>query len=146
MEPSEDAALREPPEGFRLHAADRVIAVIDDPGQVVAAIEDLAQRGFDRDEIFVFSGVQGAERLVESGHPRGILGRVYRLVERILSDEPAEQERYANEVAAGRFVISVTADDSRKTEAAEVLASHGAHDMEHFGRFHGEPLGSPPGT
>ena len=146
MEPRDDPAFREPPEGFRLHSADRVIAVMDDPGEVVAGIDDLAHRGFDRDEIFVFCGPRGAERLVESGHPRGILGRMYRLVERVLGEEPEEEERYASEIAAGRFVISVPADEGRKTEVAEVLASHGAHDMEHFGRFHGEPLGSPPGT
>ena len=94
----------------------------------------------------MFCGERGAERLIESGHPQGILGRMYRFVERILGEEFEEEERYAGEIAAGRFVISVPAGEDRKTEAADVLASQGAHDMEHFGRFHGEPLGSPPGT
>jgi len=84
-----------PPEGFWLHSADRVLEVIEDPGQVVAAVEDLERRGFDRGELFVFCGAGGADR---------------------------------------------------KTEAAEILASHDAHDIEHFGRFHGEPLGSSPET
>ncbi|MEA2589088.1 MAG: hypothetical protein QOH66_2015, partial [Actinomycetota bacterium] len=42
----------------------------------------------------------------------------------------------------GRFLIAVPADERRKTRVAEVLARHGAHDMEYFGRYHGEPLGS----
>jgi hypothetical protein len=113
---------------------------------VVAATEDLVHLGFERDDIFVFCGDGGAERLVESSRPSGILGQMYRFVERVLSDESEERQLYAAEISAGRFVITVTADDAGKAGAADVLANHGGHDMEHSGRSHGEPLGSSPLT
>ena len=145
MDPSDKISLREPPEGYLAHPRDdRVVAVIDDPGQVTAAIEDLAREGFDREQIFVLSGADGAARLEASGPYRGLLGRLYRFAESVLGEEPEERERYVREVAAGRFFVSVPADEGRKSLAAQVLAGHGAHDIEHFGRYHGEPLGSLP--
>jgi len=145
MDPSDKISLRQLPEGFLTHPdGDRVIAVIDDPGQVTAAIEDLVREGFDQEEIFVLCGADGAARLEASGQHHGLLGRLYGFAEHVLGEEPEERERYARELAAGRFLILVPADERRKSQAAEVLARHGAHDIEHFGRYHGEPLGSSP--
>jgi hypothetical protein len=141
MDPSDQVSLREPPEGFLTpRDGDRVVAIIDDPGQVNAAIEDLVREGFDQEEIVVLSGAEGAARLT-GGYP-GLLGRLFRFAEHALGEEPEERERYARELAAGRFLIAVPADEQLKSLVAQVLARHGAHDMEHFGRYHGEPLGS----
>ena len=135
--------LREPPEGFLTDRdVDRVLAVLDDPTQVTEAIEDLAREGFDPEEIVVLSGPEGAARIQAPDHERGLLGRLSRYAELVLGDEPEERERYAQEIAAGRFLLAVPAGDSLKAQVVEVLARHGAHDMEHFGQYHGEPLGS----
>jgi hypothetical protein len=69
-------------------------------------------------------------------------GRLSRFAERVLGEEPEDRERYDRELAAGRFLLAVPADEHLKTQVAEVLTRHGAHDMEHFGEYHGEPLGS----
>jgi hypothetical protein len=135
--------LREPPEGFLTHRdVDRVLAVLDDPSQVTEAIEDLAHQGFDPEEIVVLSGPEGAARLEASDHQQGLRGRLSRFAELVLGDEPEERERYAQELAAGRYLLAVPADERLKVQVAETLARHGAHDMEHFGEYHGEPLGS----
>ena len=143
MDQSEQIPLREPPEGFlTARDEDRVVAILDEPSQVSAAIEDLARDGFAQEEIVVLCGTEGATRLVAPDRPRGVLGRLYRFAERVLGEEPEERKRYAREVAAGRFLLAVPADEGRKAQVAQVLGRHGAHDMEHFGEYHGEPLGS----
>jgi hypothetical protein len=144
MDTSDQISLSEPPQGFltpRDH--DRVLGVIDDPDEVAAAIEDLVRDGYNRDDIVVLCGAEAAAGLEATDRGGGLLGGLYRYAERVLGDEPEERERYARELAAGRFLIAVPADESRKTQVVEVLARHGAHDMEHFGKYHGEPLGSP---
>jgi len=143
MDTSDQISLSEPPDSLLTpRDDDRVLAVIDDPSQVTAAIEDLVRDGYNRDDIVVLCGAEGAARLEASDRRRGLLGGLYRFAERVLGEEPEERERYARELAAGRFLIAVPADESRKSHVAQVLARHGAHDMEHFGRYHGEPLGS----
>jgi hypothetical protein len=143
MDASDQISLSEPPQGFLTpRDDDRVLAVIDDPGDVAAAIEDLVRDGYNRDDIVVLCGAEAAAGLEATDRGGGLLGGLYRYAERVLGDEPEERERYARELAAGRFLIAVPADERRKTHVAEVLARHGAHDMEHFGRYHGEPLGS----
>ncbi len=78
--------------------------------------------------------------------PEGFL--TDRDVDRVLAvlDDPTqvteERERYEQELAAGRFLVAVPAGDDLKAKVAEVLGRHGAHDMEHFGEYHDEPLGS----
>jgi hypothetical protein len=135
--------LREPPKGFLTDGdVDRVLAVLDDPTQVTEAIEDLAHEGFDPEEIVVLSGPEGAARLEASDHKHGLLGRLSRFAELVLGDEPEERERYEQELAAGRLLVAVPAGEDLKAKVAEVLGRHGAHDMEHFGKYHDEPLGS----
>jgi hypothetical protein len=135
--------LREPPEGFLTDRdVDRVLAVLDDPTQVTGAIEDLAREGFDPEEIVVLSGPEGAARVEAPDQERGLRARLCRFAEFTLGDELEERKRYEQELAAGRFLVAVPAGDDLKAKVAEVLGRHGAHDMEHFGKYHDEPLGS----
>ena len=143
MDAGNQIPLREPPEGFLTpRDVDRVVAILDDPAQVSEAIKDLAREGFDQEEIVVLSGPEGAARVEAPDQQRGLRGRLSRYAEFVLGDEPEERDRYAQELAAGRFLLAVPADEGRKAQVAQVLGRHGAHDMEHFGQYHGEPLGS----
>lgn len=135
--------LREPPEGFlTARDVDRVVAILDDPTQVSEALEELAREGFDQEEIVVLSGPEGAARLEASDQQGGLRGRLYRYAEFVFSDEPEERDHYAQELAAGRFLVAVPADEGRKAQVAEVLGRHGGHDMEHSGEYYGESLGT----
>jgi hypothetical protein len=137
----ESIEFPEPPEGLLTAPVNRVMALLSGPDEVAAAVEELVQAGFDRDEIFVLCGPKGAERLDVSGRHHGLHGRVYRFVERI-GDEREMLLRSRDHLAAGGFVLTVPADDSDKTTAAHVLSQHGAHGMVHFGKLHWEPLGT----
>ena len=128
------------PEGLVKPQTDSVVAFMDGPDQVETALEELVRQGFDRDRIYVLCGPDGADRLDVAGRHHGLRGRLYRLVEWI-SDEKGILLRARDHLAAGGLVISVPADEAHKPTAARILASHGAHDMAHFGREHWEPLG-----
>jgi hypothetical protein len=131
----------EPPEGLLKPSENSVIALLDEPDQAEAAVQDLVAQGFDRDGIWVLCGPKGAERLDVSGRQHGLRGRVYRLIE-WLSDEKEGLFRVQDHLAAGGLVLSVPADESQKATAASILGGHGGHGMAHFGRDHWEPLGA----
>jgi len=131
----------EPPDGLLKPGANSVIALLDEPDQAEAAVQDLVAQGFDGDSIYVLCGPKGAERLDVSGRQHGLRGRVYRLLE-WLGDEKGGLFRARDHLAAGGLVISVPADEGQRSTAARILGSHGGHDMAHFGRDHWEPLGA----
>jgi hypothetical protein len=137
----EEPAFPEPPEGLLTAPENRVVAHMDSPEAVAAAIDDLAQAGFERDEIFVLCGAKGAERLDVSGRDHGLKGRIYRIIEWI-GDERGLLLRSEEHLAAGGLVVSVPADDEAKATAARILGDHGGHEMAHFGKGHWEPVGS----
>jgi hypothetical protein len=137
----EEFGFPEPPEGLVKPQHDSVVAFIDDPDQVEAAMEELVEQGFDRDRIWVLCGTKGAERLDVSGRHNGLRGRVYRLIE-WMSDEKGILFRARDHLAAGGLVVSVPADEDQKASAARILRGHGGHGMAHFGQDHWEPLGS----
>lgn len=138
----EDPTFPEPPEGLITAPENRVVAHMDAPEAVAAAIDELAEAGFDRDDIWVLCGEEGAARLDVSGAEHGLKGRVYRLVERI-GDERAVLLHSAEHLAAGGLVVAVPADDDTKVDAARVLRQHGGHEMAHFGKGHWELVGGP---
>ena len=131
----------EPPEGLLRPRKNSVIALLDEPDQADAAVQDLVAQGFDGEGIYVLCGPKGAERLDVSGRQHGLRGRVYRLLE-WLSDEKGGLFRARDHLAAGGLVLNVPADEGQKATAAQILGSHGGHGMAHFGRDHWEPLGS----
>jgi hypothetical protein len=137
----EGFAFPEPPEGLIKAPENSVIALLDGPDEVEAAIGELTAEGFEPDRISVLCGPKGAERLDVSGRHHGLRGRIYRLVERI-GDQRELLVRAGDHLAAGGLLLMVPADDSQKAAAARILGRHGGHDMAHFGRGHWEPLGA----
>ena len=136
----DEFAFPEPPEGLLTAPVDRVVALLDGPDEAEAALEELVAAGFDRDQIFVLCGPKGAERLDVSGRHHGLRGRIYRLLERI-GDERELLLRSRDHLAAGGLLMTVPADDTEKSTAADILGAHGGHGMAHFGKGHWEPLG-----
>ena len=137
----EELSFPEPPEGLVKPDEDSVVAFLDEPDQVEAAMEQLVAEGFDSDRIYVLCGTEGAQRLDVSGKHHGLKGRVYRLVE-WMSDEKGILFRARDHLEAGGLVLSVPADEAEKADAARILGAHGAHGMAHFGRDHWKPLGA----
>jgi hypothetical protein len=131
----------EPPEGLVKPQDDSVVAFLDDPDQLEAAVAELVEQGFERDRIWVLGGTEGVERLDVDGRHHGLRGRVYRLVE-WMGDEKGILFRARDHLASGGLLLSVPANEDEKASAARVLGAHGAHGMAHFGRDHWEPLGS----
>jgi hypothetical protein len=131
----------EPPEGLVKPQDDSVVAFLDDPDQLEAAVAELVEQGFERDRIWVLGGTEGVERLDGDGRHHGLRGRVYRLVE-WMGDEKGILFRARDHLASGGLLLSVPANEDEKASAARVLGAHGAHGMAHFGRDHWEPLGS----
>lgn len=133
--------LHDPPEEFITYPYDRVRALMDDPDQVAAAIEELVEAGFPREEIYVLCGPRGAARLDVDGRHNGLKGRIYRFVER-LGGVRENLELSAAHLAAGGYWVTVPSDDETMGIAAGILGRYGGHDMVHYGQWHFEPLGS----
>jgi hypothetical protein len=129
------------PRGHLLTAPEgRVLAFLDSPADAEAAIDDLVEMGFPKEEIFVLCGPKGAERLDVSGNRHGLRGRIYRLIE-WLGDERDVLLRAGEHLSRGGLVLTVPVDERSKAAVALALAAHGGHEMAHFGRGHWERLG-----
>ena len=137
----ENLSFSEPPEGLLKSPVDRVIAHLDTPDAVTAAIDDLTEAGFDRDEIYVLCGQQGAERLDVSGSQHGLGGRIYRFLE-WLGDEHEVLLASEEHLSAGGLVIGVPADEDEKETASRILRESGGHEIYHFGKTDWERLGA----
>jgi hypothetical protein len=112
---------------------------MDSPDEVAAAIEELAQEGFERDQIFVLCGPKGAERLDVSGRHHGLRGRLYRFAEHF-GGEREHLARNAEHLGAGGLTISVPADEEKKSTVARILGRNGGHEMTHYGKGHWEHI------
>ena len=122
------------------YPTNRVRALMDDPSQVAATVEDLVHAGFERDDIVVLAGSQGAECLDVTGRRHGQRGRIRRWIERI-GDEFEELEAAGRHLSGGGLLVMVPADDDHKSAAARILRAHGGGRMVHFGKAHWTPLG-----
>ncbi len=136
----DDTGFREPPDGLLTAPENRVLAHMDTPDDVLAAIEDLGDAGVPSDEVYVLCGPKGAERLDVTGEQHGLRGRTYRIME-WMGDERDVLVRSGEHLSQGGLVVTVPADDGAKAAAALALAAHGGHGIAHFGKGHWERLG-----
>ncbi len=139
-EPRDPVQHPEPPEDLITAPNKRVTALMDEPDEVAAAIDELAEAGFyPREEIFVLCGVEGAERFDIAGRHHGIRGRLHRLSERVDGIGEAAT-RGSDHMAAGGCTISVPSSGEQKAAVADILSRHGGHEIIYHNKMTWEEL------
>jgi hypothetical protein len=125
------------------YPTNRLIGVVDTPAGAFAAADALAAAGFSPEGIVVLVGEEGRDRLARLGALPNVLSRVVRVFQFLLMDQTPDFLAYEAAIAEGRAVVAVTAgggDRERMLRAAAVLAAHGAHFLNFFGRFQTEEV------
>jgi hypothetical protein len=116
----------------------RMVAIIDDRDQLRDAIDALTSGGFLASEIEVLHGAAAAKKLQEETGRSGLANLAMRFIEAIglPNDELALKNHYADALADGRFLISVSASSKeRQRVSANVLREHGGEDVHFFSRY-----------
>jgi hypothetical protein len=111
---------------------DRVVAVFDSQSNLQTAIDELISSGFA--QLFdAVCGTAGARLIDFSGENRGYLARMSHALHH-MTVEGDYMDRYERELQAGHCIITVeTKSDERRERAQEILHTHGAHFINHFG-------------
>ncbi|MDQ3802550.1 MAG: hypothetical protein M3416_01670 [Acidobacteriota bacterium] len=130
-----DAGGRHDDSDFIFYPTNKVVGIVDDPGDAKAALRDLRAAGFTVDEIEVLTGEEGAHRIDMTGEGHGPLARGVRALQKLLGDyEPAHVRRHEQEFLAGHYGIGVTAKDQEAREKVrEILKSHNGHFINFYG-------------
>ena len=129
-----------PKEHVQYNPIHRVTGLFDAHDGVTAALRELEEAGFGRDDIDIFSGVEGERALDPSGDNFGTAGRWFRKIEDWVSDTSKFHEVAAATLNAGGFVVAARteSDDGRKAAAMEILTRTGARDVKYWSNFYVE--------
>ena len=138
---------------FIPYPTNRVVGTINDVGRVRAAIEALADAGFEPDEIDVLHGEGDLHRLDPTGQGHGFFARFQRTLIRTVGavEEYEQLSGHVEDVRAGRFIVMVLArKPAQRALAAGILSSYGAESIAFHGRwayqvFEGGHAGAQPG-
>jgi hypothetical protein len=113
-----------------------LLAVIDDPGAAADAARELRAEGFDPERVRVLVGPDGRVGLSGLGSRRRWLARVIRAIQFTTMDQMPDFAYYEAALDEGRALVAVRVARRPDLVAARaVLARHGAHFENHFGRL-----------
>jgi hypothetical protein len=127
-------------DGNGLFPYDSVVGVLDDQTHVNDAVQDLSDAGFAENDIFVLAGERGVERIDAKGERHGLLGRIFRKIDK-LGDEHDETEAHVAALREGQFVVGAhVTDDGHKARALEVFQRHNGHHVSYYSRWTTERL------
>ena len=122
-------------------AVGRLMAVFDTAEPAEAARVALVAAGLDNTAIETFAGPEAAAAFDSTGRRRGILGRLYRIVEFTWADQAPDFAWYEAAVREGRIVLSIRVRGQRRVaHAARIIEDHGGHFINHFGWFETQEL------
>lgn len=122
-------------------AVGRLMAVFDSAEAVDGARAALASAGLDAGAMETLSGVEAAAAFDPTGARRGLLGRLFRIVEFSWADQAPDFAWYEAAVREGRIVLSVKVRGQRRVaHAARIIEEHGGHFINHFGWFETQEL------
>lgn len=115
---------------------DWLLAVIDDPAEAERARGPLLAAGFPADQVRILSGATADGSLADLPTSRGALGHLIRLVQFMTMDQTHDLRLYEAALDDGRAIVAVHCGTRPKLiEARDILAGHGAHFQNHFGRY-----------
>ena len=137
--PNDESANSE----FTFDPTNKVIGIIDDPGEAKAALRDLRAAGFTADEIEVLMGEEGARRTDVTGEGHEASVHIVRSTQKAPAyyDAPVIVRRVEQELQAGHYFIGVTAKEPEARERAlDILKSHGGHFINFYGRWAAEAV------
>jgi len=123
------------------YQTNRLLAVVDDPTEAVAAIAELAAAGVATRDLEILRGDEGADRMDGTGEVSGWLGRLRRAFDFTLMDQLVDFAVYERALRDGRAVVMVHVHgDAPKVAAQRILKSRGGHFINYYGRFATEEL------
>src|SRR4051812_49974167 len=103
------------------------MAVFDTEAEAEAARSSLVTAGIAAEAIETFSRAEAAAVFDPSGARRGILGRLYRILEFSWADQAPDFAWYEAAVREGRTVMSIRVRGGRRVvHAARIVTEHGA--------------------
>jgi len=122
-------------------AIGRLIAVFDTEPEAEAARAALTAAGIDPAGIEIFAGTESASSFDASGRRRGLVGRLYRVIEFSWADQAPDFAWYEAALREGRLVMSVSVRGQRHVaHVARIVEEHGGHFINHFGWFETQEL------
>lgn len=113
---------------------ENVTAMLSDEASAIAAVADLVETGFLREEMIVGSGKQllGNERVIRE--QRGLAARLFGWFP---SEEAEFAKQYRDLAAKGYAVVAVHVvedDAGRRSQVAETLRKHGGTGLRYYGK------------
>jgi len=121
------------PDGFAPDPVHKIMGIFEDSDEGVAAVDELKSNNFDAGDIELFCGVPGEETYDFSGDDHGPLMTFMRKFRNMTFDRVI-MERYQQALRDGHCVLTLHIHDSkRKKEAADLMHSHGAAQVDYFG-------------
>jgi hypothetical protein len=122
----------EPPADWLFRPHGRVVALLDDEGSLLDALEELERDEVPRGDVYVLGGPDGLERMDPSGRHHGWRGRISRVVDTVAS-AGGDIEDDCRHVEAGGYLVAVHTSRTERTPVVETLRAHGAHSIRYFG-------------
>jgi hypothetical protein len=118
------------------YPTNRLLMVIDEPERARDAVRELLAAGFGPDDVAVLVGEKGIEELRRLGGARGVLARLVRMFQFMSMDQMPDFVMYEASLRDGRAVVAVRPRNRGQMLAArDILARHGGHFANWFGRF-----------
>jgi len=123
-------------DGFQWQPTNSVTAIVDKREDLNSALASLKQAGFSGEDLSIFIGREGLEKLDVRGEAHGISGRLIRAWESVTADQHPDKE-VESALQQGRIYIAVCThnDDGQRTIAEQTLKAHNAHNIRYFGRW-----------
>lgn len=118
---------------FITYPIHKVVSVFEEPKEVNAAVAELRAKGFPKDDIEAFCGVQGEKRMDFEGTRHGVWTTFVRAMQHIGPDR-TYLERYEKHLHDGHCMIMVRVTNKlQKEKAAEILHAHTKERVTYFG-------------
>lgn len=125
---------------FIFYPVNHLFGIIDDTYLAETALQALAEAGFGGEEIMVFTGEQGAERIDAEGTEHGLFARLVRRVQH-MTPEHDQAVVYQEAAKSGKSVVAIRADSNEEKERAlGILRTNGAHFINFYGPLASELL------
>jgi hypothetical protein len=126
--------------GYQYEPSRAVTAFLPAGKNTDTVLHDLADAGFDRERIDVFTGEEGANRLDPEGKHHGLWVRFRRSVEGIFDEGHEILHRAEQNLRAGGAVVEVFThgEQAERQRAANILKAAGGTDVIYWGRLMSE--------